>query len=93
MKINLSELPDREKMIYQQITKLTKNEKQLLWHLIKNTNIEGITLYPKIENEMKSLIKHEFIAINEIYRGEGYSFFILQRAPYLLRQLKKLVLH
>ncbi|MGM0874106.1 MAG: hypothetical protein ACQEWV_04760 [Bacillota bacterium] len=89
MKMNLSELPNREKMIYHQITKLTKCEKQMLWYLIKKTNIEGIALNPKIEKEMISLIKHEFIAINEIYKGEGFSFFILQKAPYLLRQLKK----
>jgi hypothetical protein len=89
VKINISELPDREKKIYEQITKLSNPEKQMLWYLIKQTNIEGIALYPKIEKEMISLIKQEFIAINEIYKGEGFSFFILQKAPYLLRQLKK----
>ncbi|MGM7721281.1 hypothetical protein [Metabacillus sp. Hm71] len=87
--MNLLELPDHEKRIYQQITKLKKPEKQMLWHLIKKTNIGGIALYPKIEKEMIPLIKQKFIAINEIYQGEGFSFFILQKAPYLLRQLKK----
>jgi hypothetical protein len=90
VKINISELPDREKKIYEQITKLSKPEKQMLWYLIKKTNIEGIALNPKIEKEMILLIKQGFIAINEIYKGEGFSFFILQKAPYLLRQLKKL---
>ncbi|KKI93058.1 hypothetical protein WQ54_05995 [Bacillus sp. SA1-12] len=90
MKVNLLELPDREKRIFDQITKLKIREKQMLWYLIKKTNIEGIALYPMIEKEMIPLIKQEFIAINEIYEGEGFSFFILQKAPYLLRQLKKL---
>ncbi|WP_338789242.1 hypothetical protein [Metabacillus sp. FJAT-53654] len=90
MKLNLVELPDHEKKIYEQIKKLSNPEKQMLWFLIKKTNIEGIALNPKIEKEMISLIKQEFIAINEIYKGEGFSFFILQKAPYLLRQLKKL---
>ncbi|OAS87491.1 MULTISPECIES: hypothetical protein [Metabacillus] len=90
MELNLVELPDHEKKIYEQIKKLSNPEKQMLWYLIKKTNIEGIALNPKIEKEMISLIKQEFIVINEIYKGEGFSFFILQKAPYLLRQLKKL---
>ena len=89
MSVTIAELPEREKVIYDKITKLTKEEKQMLWHLIKHSNIEGISLYPKIKETIITLIKHEFIAINEIYQGEGYSFFILQKAPYLLKQLKK----
>lgn len=89
MKVSITELPDREKVIYQKITQMPKQEKQMLWHLIKHTNIEGFALHPKMEKEMLSLIRQEFIAINEIYQGEGFSFFILQKAPYLLRQLKR----
>lgn len=85
----ISELPEKEQIIYTQLQNLSKSEKRVLWNMIKNITKDGIVVYP-VENEITKLLQmKKIIYKNTIYEGKGYSFRVLPDAPHLLRRLNK----
>ncbi|WP_068677520.1 hypothetical protein [Oceanobacillus sp. Castelsardo] len=88
----LQSIPSREKETYYRLTKLSLREKHLMWKLIRNTNIEGITIYQGSIENVHRLLLLELVATNPLYKTkEGeISLFILRDTPYLLRLLRKI---
>ena len=88
----LQSLPNREKETYYRLTKLSLREKHLMWDLIRNSNIEGVTVYRGSKQNLHRLILSQLVATNPLYktRGGEISLFILRDAPYLLRLLRKI---
>ncbi|MFD2637825.1 hypothetical protein [Piscibacillus salipiscarius] len=87
----LSRIPEDERHVYQSMTQLKSEDKHLLWELIKDTNKENVTLYTGDLEKLHELLNKQLIHINTAYktRDKKVSLFVLNRAPYLIRLLKR----
>ncbi len=88
----LQSIPNREKETYYRLTKLNIKEKHLMWELIRNTNIEGVTVYRGTKENLHHLFLLQLVTTNPLYKTKGgeISLFILRDTPYLLRLLRKI---
>ncbi|WP_156288982.1 hypothetical protein [Oceanobacillus salinisoli] len=88
----LKSIPDEEKKTYDTLSALPKNEKRLIWQLIRESNIEGITMYKRNPKTLNYLRSQGLIAINPLYKSSNHevSVFVLRNSPYLQRLLRKM---
>ncbi|TFB22872.1 hypothetical protein E3U55_06435 [Filobacillus milosensis] len=87
----LNRIPDEEKSIYQTMRHLDHSDKQILWKLIKDSNKENVAIYKGNQSTLNGLLNKRLIDINRAYKTKGpeISLFVLNRAPYLMRVLKR----
>jgi hypothetical protein len=85
-RIPLAELP-----VYKQMRSMPREQKLLLWQLIKDMNKDNIAIYHGDYGHLIYLLEKQFISHNKLYpyKKNEYSLFILQSAPHLLRILKR----
>lgn len=88
----LNRIPENEQRIYLTMTKLNQIDKHKLWELIKESNKENITIYTGDLNRIRELLNRQLVHINKAYKTKNrkeVSLFVLNRAPYLIRLLKR----
>ncbi|WP_124221790.1 hypothetical protein [Aquisalibacillus elongatus] len=87
----LKRIPEREQFIYKTMTELQLSDKELLWHLIKQSNKENVAIYDDTLSKLRPLLDQQLIHLNQSYKPSTneVSLFILNRAPYLMRVLKR----
>ncbi|MCP8967547.1 hypothetical protein [Ectobacillus ponti] len=88
----LSHVPERERLVYEQMRQLPRPEKQALWELIRLANREGTAVHPYGSREIGSLLRRGLL-LEMPYRGAGISVKVIPQAPYLLRQLRNWTAH
>ncbi|WP_407271602.1 hypothetical protein [Radiobacillus sp. PE A8.2] len=81
-------LPRHEKLIYKEITLLSKQEKAVLKQLIIDASKDHITLVPHMTPIIQSLLKRKLIYRNHFYVGKNYSIRVLPEALHLMSRLK-----
>ncbi|GEL77831.1 hypothetical protein [Tenuibacillus multivorans] len=87
----LKRIPEHERETYRTMRKLNRINKQLLWQLIRDSNKENVTIYKGKKTDLEVLLNKRLISINKAYKSKGQemSLFVLVRAPYLIRVLKR----
>jgi hypothetical protein len=88
-KITLNLLPAKEQTTYKQLRTLPDPEKRVLHMLLKDTDKNGVALYPQESLEILSLIWKGYIAKNPSYHGMNYSYFVLPKNPCLMNALRQ----
>lgn len=82
-------IPEGEKVIFEEIKNLNPKDKILLFSLIEKSTKDGYVVYKKNTKELSFLEEKSFIFKNQIYKGKGTSYMVLQQAPHLLMKLRK----
>lgn len=86
----ISELPQLDQIVFEHMKTLGKEEKHLLWYLIKDADKNGIALYPSENKVVQSLMQKRFVSKNDWYEGTKISVHVLPYAPFLLQKLRNL---
>ncbi|WP_175615859.1 hypothetical protein [Piscibacillus halophilus] len=87
----LKRIPEHERKIYRTMTNLSRVNKHLLWQLIKESNKENVAIYTGDLEKLRELLNKQLVHINTAYQtnSQKVSLFVLNRAPYLIRLLKR----
>ncbi|MBU9723197.1 MULTISPECIES: hypothetical protein [Bacillaceae] len=89
VKMDLNTLPEEERIVYHTLNKLNRSEKRVLLKLIDGADKNQICEYPQVSREIRKLESVDLITLNYDYEGSQYSFFVMPKAPQLLKKLKR----